>query len=79
MTENEFLLYLNALTISEESDNAYFKNLFPALFMFFEQDSISNDIFKSDGDLVSKNDDPLGEDDIIFNISRSNEHSIIRN
>ena len=79
MTENEFLLYLNTLTISEEYDDAYFKKLFQALFMFFEPDSISNDIFKRDGELVSKNDDTLGEDDIIFNISSINSHIIIRN
>ena len=79
MTENEFLLYFNTLTISEEYDNAYFKKLFQALFMFFEPDSISNDIFKRDGELVSKNDDILGEDDIIFNISSINSHIIIRN
>ena len=79
MTENEFLLYFNTLTISEEYDNAYFKKLFQALFMFFEPDSISNDIFKRDGELVSKNDDTLGEDDIIFNISSINSHIIIRN
>ena len=47
--------------------------------MFFEPDSISNDIFKRAGELVSKNDDPLGEDDIIFNISSINSHIIIRN
>ena len=79
MTENEFLLYLNTLTISEEYDDAYFKKLFQALFMFFEPDSISNDIFKRDGELVSKRDDTLGEDDIIFNISSINSHIIIRN
>ena len=79
MTENEFLLYLNTLTISEEYDDAYFKKLFQALFMFFEPDSISNDIFKRDGELVSKNNDTLGEDDIIFNISSINSHIIIRN
>ena len=38
MTENEFLLYLNTLTISEEYDDGYYKNLFQALFMFFEPD-----------------------------------------
>lgn len=79
MTDNEFLLYLNALTISEEYDDAYFKKLFQALFMFFEPDSISNDIFKRDGELVSKNDSALGEDDIIFNISSISSHIIIRN
>lgn len=79
MTDNEFLLYLNTLTISEEYDDAYFKKLFQALFMFFEPDSISNDIFKRDGELVSKNDDALGEDDIIFNISSISSHIIIRN
>lgn len=47
--------------------------------MFFEPDSISNDIFKRDGELVSKRDDTLGEDDIIFNISSINSHIIIRN
>lgn len=79
MTDNEFLLYLNALTISEEYDDAYFKKLFQALFMFFEPDSISNDIFKRDGELVNKNDDALGEDDIIFNLSSIGSHIIIRN
>ena len=47
MTENEFLLYLNTLTISEEYDDAYFKKLFQALFMFFEPDSIINCIIES--------------------------------
>lgn len=79
MTDNEFLIYLNALTISEEYDDAYFKKLFQALFMFFEPDSISNDIFKRDGELVSKNDAALGEDDIIFTISSISSHIIIRN
>lgn len=79
MTDNEFLLYLNALTISEEYDDAYFKKLFQALFMFFEPDNISNDIFKRDGELVNKNDAALGEDDIIFNISSISSHIIIRN
>lgn len=37
MTENEFLLYLNTLTISEEYDDAYFKKLFQALFMFLNR------------------------------------------
>ena len=55
------------------------KNYFKHYLCFFEPDSISNDIFKRDGELVSKNDDTLGEDDIIFNISSINSHIIIRN
>lgn len=79
MKDNEFLLYLSTLTISEEYDEAYFKKLFQALCMFFKHDRISNDIFKRNGELISKHDDVLGEDDIVFNISSINSRIIMRN
>lgn len=37
MTENEFLLYLNTLTISEEYDYAYFKNYFKHYLCFLNR------------------------------------------
>lgn len=79
MSENEFLLYLNSLTVTNNYDNDYFKKVFEVLYMFFEPVAITNDIFKRKEEPTTPLVHDENENDIVIDISNINSCIIIKN
>ena len=75
MTENEFLIDLNKMTIADKYDNNYFNNIFDMLKKFYQADNVVFDGFrkeKNESKEVSMN-------DIVFNIDFISKRIIVKN
>lgn len=78
MTEYEFLLFLNSLTIAENYDEKYFKNLMIILSVFFKSDEITSNLFKRKNEKqIEINADNI-DDCIVINVECINSKIIIK-